>query len=291
VNGSFGIGSGYSSNVPMFNPLEITNYLIAKLQNKKLKELIPFYRGFKGEIVLDKVGGRYITRGIYDKPNANVIRITELPIGMWNDQYFKKLDKLVDEKKIKDYVKNCTDTIIDIKLILTKENMDEMMDGTNVYKKLSLETYISTENMHLFNAEGKIQKYDNQYQIIDEFFEIRMQHYSKRKIFQLNKLKHDIMIYSNRIKFLKAVMDNTIVINKRSKDVVEKDLIDNKFNMIDDSYNYLLNMSISSFTKEKLQELKEDYDKYKEKYKKLESTTESEMWLADLMELKTKIKI
>lgn len=168
--------------------------------------------------------------------------------------------------------------------------MDEMMDGSNIYKKLSLETYISTENMHLFNSEGKIQKYENQYQIINEFFEIRMQYYNKRKLFQLDKLKHDMIIYSNRIKFLKAVIDNTIIINKRSKDSIEKDLTNNNFNMIDNSYNYLLNMSISSFTKEKLQELKEDYDKYQEKYKKLELATESELWLSELIELKNEIK-
>lgn len=290
VNGSFGLGSGYSSNVPMFNPQELVIYLISKLQGKKLKELKPYYKGFKGEIILDKEGGRYITRGIYEKPNANVIRISELPVGMWNDQYFKKLDKLVDEKKIKDYVKNCTDTIIDIKLILTKENMDEMMDGSNVYKKLNLETYISTENMHLFDSNGKIKKYENQYQIIEEFFDTRMEYYVRRKKFQLNQLNHDIKICHNRIKFLKAIIDNTIIINKRSKDLIEKDLVTNGFDAIDDSFNYLLNMSISSFTKERLQEIKEEYNKYKEKYKLLEQTKESDIWLSELSELKNKIK-
>lgn len=290
VNGSFGLGSGYSSNVPMFNPQEIVIYLISKLQGKRLKELNPFYKGFKGEIILDKEGGRYITRGVYEKPNANVIRISELPIGMWNDQYFKKLDKLVDEKKIKDYVKNCTDTIIDIKLILTKENMDEMMDGSNVYKKLNLETYISTENMHLFDPNGKIKKYENQYQIIDEFFEVRMEYYVRRKNFQLNQLKHDIKICFNRIKFLKAVIDGTIIVNKRSKESIEKDLVANGFDTIDDSFNYLLNMAISSFTKERLQEIKEEYDKFREKYKTLEQTKESDIWLSELSELKSKLK-
>lgn len=289
VNGSFGLGSGYSSNVPMFNPQEIVQYLISKLQSKKPKELKPYYKGFKGNIILDKEGGRYITRGVYEKPNANVIRISELPIGMWNDQYFKKLDKLVDEKKIKDYVKNCTDTTIDIKLILTKENMDEMLDGDNVYKKLNLETYISTENMHLFDAGGKIKKYENQYHIIDEFFEVRMEYYSRRKNFQLNQLKYDIKICHNRIKFLKAVIDGTIVINKRSKDLIQKDLFSQGFDLIDDSFNYLLNMAISSFTKERLQELKEEYDKFKEKYKTLNQTKESDIWLLELNELKSKI--
>ena len=290
VNGSFGLGSGYSSNVPMFNPLEITTYLINKLQNKKLKEIKPYYKGFKGEIIFDGESGRYITRGIFEKPNANVIRISELPIGMWNEQYFKKLDKLVEEKKIKDYVKSCTDTVIDIKLILTKENMEELYDGANIYKKLSLETYISTENMHLFNSDMKIYKYRDQYEIIDEFFSIRFDYYNRRKKFQLDRLKDNIKVCYNRIRFLKSVIDGTIVINRRSKDLIEKDLVNNKFDMIDDSFNYLLSMAISSFSKERLQELKVEYDKYKEKYNILEQTKENDIWLSELTELKNKLK-
>ena len=290
VNGAFGLGTGYSSNVPMFNPLDLINYLANKIQGKKTKEVLPFYKGFKGEIIYDVDGGKYITRGIYDKPNANVIRVSELPIGMWNDEYFKKLDKLIEDKVIKDYVKNCTDTIIDIKLILTKEMMDELLNGSNVYKKLNLETYISVKNMHLFDDNCKIKKYNDQYEIIDDFYNIRFEYYTKRKNYQIEELKKDIKIHQNRMKFLKLVIDGDITINKKSRDVVEIDIEKHKLDKVEDSYGYLLNMSIMSFTKDRLQELKDEYDKLKEKLKKLEQTPESSIWLSELQELKSKIK-
>lgn len=290
VNGSFGLGSGYSSDVPMFNPIDLITYISNKIQNKKCKEISPYYRGFEGEIIHEKENGRYVTRGVFKKVNDNVIIISELPIGMWNDKYFEKLDKLVDNKKIKDYVKNCTDTIINIKLILTKENMDELMSDDNVYKKLNLETYISTENMHLFDSEGKIKKYKDQYDIIDDFYDVRIEYYKLRKIYQLDKINNDINIHRNRIKFLKLVIDGGVIINKRSRDLIEKDLEKYKLDRIEESYNYLLNMSILSFTKERLQDLKEEYDKLNDKFKLLEQTSESDIWLNELKELKNKLK-
>lgn len=290
VNGSFGLGTGYSSEVPMFNPIDLITYISNKIQGKKCREIHPYYKGFEGEIIHEKENGRYVTIGKFEKINDNVIIISELPIGMWNDKYFEKLDKLVESKKIKDYVKNCTDTIINIKLILTKENMDELMTD-NVYKKLNLETYISTENMHLFDSEGKIKKYKDQYDIIDNFYDVRIEYYRLRKIYQLNKISNDININKNRIKFLKLVIDGDIVINKRSRDLIEKDLEKYKIDKIEDSYNYLLNMSILSFTKERLQDLKEEYGKLNEKFKLLEQTSESDIWLNELKELKNKLKL
>jgi DNA topoisomerase-2 len=290
VNGSFGLGSGYSSNVPMFNPLDLIAYISNKIQGKKCKNISPFYKGFKGDIIYDEDNSRYITRGVYEKLNANVIRIKELPIGMWNHKYFEKLEKLIEEKKIKDYSKNCTDTEIDIKLVLTKENMDDLYKNDDVHKKLGIETYIPTKNMHLFDEECKIKKYNDQYEIIDDFCKVRIEYYVKRKAYQLEQLKKDIKIAQNKIKFLKLVIDGDIIVYKKSREVLDLELEKHKFERVENSYGYLLNMYISSFTKDRLQEIKEDYDKLKEKHKKLEQTSETDIWIGELQELKSKIK-
>jgi DNA topoisomerase-2 len=86
------------------------------------------------------------------------------------------------------------------------------------------------------------------------------------------------------------VMDGDIIINKRNKEMIENDLNKNNFDKIDDSFNYLLNMAISSFTKEKLQDLNDESSKMKEKIQKLESIEEKDLWINELMELKNKLK-
>ena len=59
VNGCNGIGSCWSTNVPNFNPIEISYQLRKKLlYDADFEELVPWYKGFAGEIAL-KADGNY----------------------------------------------------------------------------------------------------------------------------------------------------------------------------------------------------------------------------------------
>jgi len=73
VNGVDGIGTGFMSKIPKYNPLDLINIILNKLDvdnNELLKfnfddivsdesiNIKPFYKGFKGEIVYDE-NGRY----------------------------------------------------------------------------------------------------------------------------------------------------------------------------------------------------------------------------------------
>ena len=90
--------------------------------------------------------------------------------------------------------------------------------------------------------------------------------------------------------FIKSVIEDKIKINKRSREQVEIDIVNMKLMLVNDSYNYLLNMSIVSLTKEKLVELKDEFERSKEKLKQLELITIEEIWLSELDELKKKLK-
>lgn len=50
VNGAEGIGTGWSSNVPCFNPRELIANIRRMLNDQEPHELKPWYRGFKGTI-------------------------------------------------------------------------------------------------------------------------------------------------------------------------------------------------------------------------------------------------
>ena len=87
VNGSKGIGTGFSTDIICYNPLHIVAYIRAKLKNKKnFPSIDPFYKGFKGKI--KKVTEtKYIFKGIYKVLSSNKVQITELPIGVWTEDY------------------------------------------------------------------------------------------------------------------------------------------------------------------------------------------------------------
>jgi hypothetical protein len=81
------------------------------------------------------------------------------------------------------------------------------------------------------------------------------------------------------------------VIQNKNRIDIEDDLIKLKIDKCEDSYNYLLNLSILSLSNEKLLELKKIYNDKKNEIETLTNTTIENLWLKDLNELYKKIKI
>ena len=50
ANGSSGIGTGWSSNIPNYNPRDLVQNIKLLLQNEEPEELVPWYKGFTGTI-------------------------------------------------------------------------------------------------------------------------------------------------------------------------------------------------------------------------------------------------
>ena len=96
VNGARGIGTGYSCNIPQFNPLEVINNIIKMIDGKEIDNLKPWYYHFNGSI--DSSNETYYTKGIYQVVGNYDIEVTELPIGKWTQDYKEYLDKSVKDK-------------------------------------------------------------------------------------------------------------------------------------------------------------------------------------------------
>jgi DNA topoisomerase-2 len=83
VNGTEGIGTGWSSNIPCFNPREIVLSIKNKIKNGNFLKINPWYKGFQGEIKEDpKKEGTYIVRGKYhwSEEDPSTVIINESPI-------------------------------------------------------------------------------------------------------------------------------------------------------------------------------------------------------------------
>ena len=95
-NGAQGIGTGYSTKIPSYNPKTIVTYLKNKLLDKDLPVLKPYFHGFNGSIINIENGG-ILTKGTYEIINYKTILISELPIGAWMDNYKQFIDEIVTE--------------------------------------------------------------------------------------------------------------------------------------------------------------------------------------------------
>jgi DNA topoisomerase II len=64
------------------------------------------------------------------------------------------------------------------------DNVDQMKHE-DIINKFKLEEKVYTSNLVLFNADGKLQKYENVLRIIQEFYEVRLDAYGRRKEYLL----------------------------------------------------------------------------------------------------------
>jgi hypothetical protein len=47
VNGAEGLGVGWSTSVPAYNPIDIIDNILRKMRGEEMVEMMPYYRGFK----------------------------------------------------------------------------------------------------------------------------------------------------------------------------------------------------------------------------------------------------
>lgn len=95
VNGTNGIGTGWSTELPQFNPVDIVSVLRARIDGKPVPSLAPWYRGFKGVIEPTNQKNCWLTRGVYKVLDSKTVQITELPIGEWTSNFKTMLDELM----------------------------------------------------------------------------------------------------------------------------------------------------------------------------------------------------
>jgi DNA topoisomerase-2 len=295
VNGcTAGIGTGWSCNIPCFNPIDLIasirewiandgDVLLENPDNGEIEsllpELIPWYRDFKGEIEQD-TNNRYITKGIVSEVKKGIKEVSELPIGMWTNKFKEQCEDLVCDKKLKS-MKNYS-TTRDVNFILT-ESSDGIYCNTD---NLKLHSYVYTSNMVLFDEKGKLKKYNTVDDIIINFCKVRLEYYIKRKKYQINNLEKEISHLGNKERFIQEVIDNSLDIMNVDEDDVIQELKNRKYDEDPEQggFDYLLRLQVRSFTANKVKQLKNDIESHKKKLSNLKKTTPEKMWLNELDE-------
>lgn len=288
LNGSSGIAVGFASNVLNRDIKSIIDACVKVIEDKKITSIKPSLNEFTGEFIQDKENPkRWIIRGVFQRVNTSTVRITELPPSMTYEKYEEILDKLVDNKDIVSYDDNCKDNI-DYTIKFQRATL-EGIDDTAMIKLLKLEES-STEIFTTLDEFGKLKIFETSEEIIEYFTKFRLTYYDIRKKHTLDKLNRDLKILSNRGRFIKAILDEKLKINNVSKTEIITSIETLGLEQIDDSYDYLLRMSLYSLTKELFEKMKQDFTGKKEEIKILESTDPKDMYLLDLSELKKKFK-
>lgn len=287
VNGTQGIGTGFSTFIPPYDVKDIIVNMKNYINKKPLQEMKPFYKNFKGDIV-NSGQGSFTIYGTFKKLDNITLLINELPIGTSTEEYITFIKTMVETGTfLKDYINNSTEEMIDIKLKFTDEKtLDTYIKNKElVYKNLKLSRKISINNMHLFNKENKIQKYDSPLEILKEFMGIRLEYNIKRKNYLVDTYTKKIEILDQKIRFIEEIINGTLVVYRQKKEKIIEMLTSKKYKQIDGSFDYLLTLPVYAFTYEKIKELKDKKLKNQKLYDEIYSKTEKDILLDDLEEL------
>jgi len=304
VNGSKGIGTGFSTEILCYNPLQIIDYLKNKLVGTSPivdDGFVPYYEGFQGTI--ERIGSKFLIKGRYEKVGPDKIRVTELPVGFWTESFKEHLESLIDPgvdkegKKmvslVKDYDDMSKDTTVDFTITLQKGKVEELEatqteNGCNALEKLfKLYTTSSTTNMHLFDAEDKLKKYDSVEEIIDDYFVTRLKLYSERKAYLIATLERELVVLSNKARYIQELLDGTIDLRKKKKVEIVNMLQEKGYDIIDedDDYKYLVKMPMDSVSEENVEKLNREHKDKSDELQRIKETTEQQMWLSELEHL------
>ncbi|ODQ79069.1 hypothetical protein BABINDRAFT_162139 [Babjeviella inositovora NRRL Y-12698] len=223
VNGAEGIGTGWSTNIPPFNPVDIIKNIRNLMVGKEMEEMVPWFRGWNGgiqKIALDK----YRVTGRVEKVDDNTVEITELPAKMWTVTMKEFLLKgLGGDDKAKPWIKDMTEQHgVGIKFVvtLTDEEMRKA-EAVGLYERFKLVGSVSLSNMVAFDPSGRIKKYDSVLDMVSDFYFVRLEFYHKRKEYLTDQLRNQLIKLSSQARFVKMIIDREFTVaNRKRADLV-----------------------------------------------------------------------
>ena len=272
VNGTEGIGTGFSCYVPPYNPSDIRDNIDRLLTGKDLVPMKPWFRGFKGTVTADGEGS-WVAEGKWETVKAGAIKITELPPGRWTQDFKEYLDTLIDKKVITNYTNNSTTEQVDFDII--------GYTGSDAVKDFKLQKAFHTSNMHLFHPTRGIHKYESPEAILTDFVDIRMEAYKKRKVHMIDVLERSMKKNTNMAKFVDMVINDKLVVFKRKKQELEEEM-ESLFDKLNDSFDYLLHIKTYQYTHEAVLALNDETTQLAHELETLKRTSLSDMWKMDL---------
>ncbi|GAX84761.1 hypothetical protein CEUSTIGMA_g12183.t1 [Chlamydomonas eustigma] len=321
LNGATGIGTGYSTTVPSYNPREVADAVRAWIDRRGERwmegreRLEPWCAGHLGKI--EATGedlSKRRSRGVVTRSAPKAAVVSELPIGMWTDDFREALEALVErcddirsfsnessEATVRFTVQFSYETAADS--WLARSATDERLTRLEAELRMVGTRGLGTGNMHLFNARSQIQRFESAEQILEAFCEVRLEGYVRRRQIQIARAIEEACTLKNRVRFVELVVDGSLNLHdehvekameavglmrkydhsKEDQDHSKEDQEDHrKDDHNDRGYGYLLSMPMRSMTHQRLSKLRALQDEKQRTVEALEADDALQMWRRDI---------
>ena len=309
INGSIGIGTGFSTDIPPHDPEEVVGLLNDRLDGRRETldniALRPWWLGFKGAIhqVSD---GVWLTKGIYTlNDEKKCVTVTELPIGTWTHDYKAFLDEMCTNTESAAYktddgkplLKTFDDLYnhVEVRFDLYPDGdyYDDIQANPQEFeKRFHLTSTVRTSNMVCFDTNSNIVKYNCVGAIMEAYYGKRLEAYEQRRQNEMGRLKREAAEYDAKARFIQAVIKGTMELRSATDEAIVAAMQAHKLPPISkpddadsvDAYEYLLKMRMDRVKAAAVVEQQKAASTAAEAVKVLEATTATMMWKSDLAE-------
>jgi DNA topoisomerase-2 len=308
INGSVGIGTGFSTDIPPHNPDDVVGLLEHRLKGTLTsiegRALDPWWFGFEGPLRRAS-DDTWVTSGLYVlDEEKKTITINELPVGEWTKKYKTFLDGLLSHdggaKATALGLKNFDDLYNDAKvkfvLYMTEDGYDAAQDKPATFEdQFNLTSSWKTTNMHCFDTEFSIHKYRCVGDILEAYVAKRLPAYEARRLRQLEQLSAQVQELDAKRAFLTAILEERLVLMKKTDEEIVANLKTCGIPPLSDpanpdkvdSYEFVLRLRIDRVKASAIAELEKDALLKRAEMELLEKATPATMWLSDLADFRT----
>jgi DNA topoisomerase-2 len=273
VNGAEGIGTGFSSYVPPYDPKVVTKNIQHVLRGEAMEPMKPHFKGFKGKVTKTKEH-TWALEGVVQAEGSRW-HVTELPPGKWIQDFKEHLDDLVEKGTIQKYENHSTETSPDF--FIWGGISGAMEDPV---RELGLVKTVHTSNMYLIGPNGAVKKYESPEEILVDYLEMRLALYKTRKTYLVKELKRQVTENTLRARFITEVAHGRLEVFRRARADIEADMTRLGF-----PHELLVSVRTYQYTAEEINKALTLVKNLQNELATLEATTVSNLWKQDLESL------
>ena len=282
INGAEGMSIGFASKILPRDPKEIIKWVTQKASGKRLSaSLVPSWNNMSCTVEQGDSSSQWIIKGKFERKTRNQLVITSLPIGYDLKQYKEVLDKLVDDKVIRNYDDLSDNDVFRFDISVDKDFSSK--DDAWILQRLKLVKTV-TENYTCIDRNNKIVQFSSINDILNAWYEVRLEYNQKRREDVLDNLNKEFNELTAKKIFITGVTSGDIELRNRSEDQIVKDMI--SYNEILKDYTKFINLSIRVLTKEEIKKLNDKLKQIKDSIKEWSDKTVENISLEDVESVK-----
>jgi DNA topoisomerase-2 len=182
------------------------------------------YSGYRGTVErIDQFN--FVISGELAVLSPTKIEITELPVDVPTENYKKSvLEKLLCGSEefppvITDYQEHHTDNTVRFVVTMT-EKMMQQVESEGFHRAFKLQSVYSLRSMLLYDSNGSLKTYNSVDDIMNEFYEVRLELYRKRRDYFSGKVEALRARLVNQNNFLTEISSKVLIVDSEKVCVI-----------------------------------------------------------------------